>query len=93
MTCSVCGRALRLTWEQAQKVCSKCQWATPDGKERIREYIKAFGRFKKVVEVGTGVARAVPTEKIVVDGIRGSDLPKFDEWSDERHGSPVEGRN
>jgi hypothetical protein len=86
MNCAQCGSSLKEDWETGRRLCRRCQWATPDARKTLDAFRRTFGPYKKVVEAGSGVARAVPLETIVVEGIRGADLGKFELWDEAKHG-------
>jgi hypothetical protein len=86
MICAQCGRPLVEDWEKGRGLCRRCQWATPDARKTLDAFRRTFGNYKKVVEAGSGVARAVPLETIVVEGIQGADLGRFEAWNEAKHG-------
>ena len=65
----LCGKKMELTDLQRAQL-----WDTDKGRETLDWIKRELGEFKKVIHAETGIAYKVPTEHIVVHGLKGNEL-------------------
>lgn len=91
ITCLTCGHASQLDFDVYFRFCGPCdsmlgatirqRWSDPIARTELIKYCAAFGRYKKIIEMGTGIAYKVPTERILTEGIKGDQLAEFPRWT------------
>ena len=57
-------------------------WQKPENQKKLKEMIKEFGEYKKVIDAKSGVAYKVPTKDIITKGLKQQDLDKYPIWVD-----------
>ena len=72
--CVVCGKLYRI---------GRFYTCSEECHERlVDEIVKAFGEFKKIVDLETGIAYRVPTREVLERGLMYEDLKKYPKWKD-----------
>lgn len=89
ITCGQCRRTSSNPEDVYFRYCGACSTFVGAAIRRrwnhnrpaLRALCENFGRYKKVSYTVDGLARRVPTELILTEGIHGADLPKFPLWA------------